>query len=130
MLNRNIIRGVFSMKDCINDAYAYYHNPLYKECEKEFSSLPIIFGRKKKEKAIREKYKQKGLKVIRYEDFLWSDGELEFESRGGLKACATFVGIGHYICGIDGSSVENCEYCKGGMDCKKLQNFLWSDLFD
>ena len=52
---------------------------------------------------------QKGLKVIRYEDFLWSDGELELESRGGLKACATFVGIGHYICGIDGSSVENCD---------------------
>ena len=64
MLNRNIIRGVFSMKDCINDAYAYYHNPLYKECEKEFSSLPLVFGRKKKEKAIREKYKQKGLRLL------------------------------------------------------------------
>ena len=117
------------MKDCIKDAYAYYHNPLYKECEKEFSSLPIIFGRKKKEKAIREKYKQKGLKVIRYEIFYGQTVSWSLRC-GGLKACATFVGIGHYICGIDGSSVENCEYCKGGMDCKKLQNFLWSDLFD
>lgn len=75
------------MKDCINDAYAYYHNPLYKECEKEFSSLPLVFGRKKKEKAIREKYKQKGLKVIRYEDFLWSDGELEFALRRTESMC-------------------------------------------
>lgn len=118
------------MKDCIKEAYAYYHNPLYKECESEFRNLPILFGRKKKENAIRENYKKKGLKVVRYEDFLYSEGPLEFEARGGLKACATFMGNGHYICGIDGSAVEYCEFCRHGKDCEKLKNFLWADLFD
>lgn len=118
------------MKECIKEAYAYYHNPLYKECESEFCNLPILFGRKKKENAIREKYKQKGLKVIRYEDFMYADGVLEYEARGGLKACATFMGYGHYICGIDGSAVEGCEHCRTGNDCRKLQDFLWSDLYD
>ncbi len=118
------------MKECIMNAYNYYHNPLYKECENEFKGLPILFGRKREEQAIREKYKQKGLKVVRYEDFMFSNGELEYEACGGFKACATFMGNGHYICGIDGCSVENCEHCRRGNDCKKLQDFLWADLFD
>lgn len=118
------------MKECIRDAYRYYHNPLHKECDKELSALPILFGRKKKEKAIREKYKQKGLKVVTYEDIKYSDGELSNEARGGLKACATFAGIGVYTCGIDGSIVTGCEACKSCNDCKKLQDFLWADLFD
>lgn len=120
------------MKDCVKEAYDYYHNPLNKECEKEFRNLPILFGRKKKEDAIREKYLKQGLKVTRYEDIRYSQGlsELSSESRGGFKACATFVGYGYYICGVDGSAVEGCEYCKINNDCKKLQDFLWSDLFD
>ncbi|MGN0457759.1 MAG: hypothetical protein ACI4IL_02155 [Eubacterium sp.] len=116
------------MKECIKEAYEYYHNPLCKECENEFKNLPILFGRKKQEKTIREKYKQKGLNVVRYEDFLYSEGKLEFEARGGLKACAIFMGNGYYICGIDGSEVGNCDYCRHGNHCKKLQSFLWSDL--
>lgn len=118
------------MKECIADAYNYYHNPLSKECESAFRSLPILFGRKKKEEAVRKKYQQKGLKVIRYEDFRYAGGILEYEARGGLKPCATFMGYGHYICGIDGCSVDNCEYCRTGQDCKKLMDFLWSDLYD
>ncbi len=118
------------MKECIIDAYNYYHSPLYKECANAFSNLPLLFGRKKKEQAIRDEYKQKGLKIVRYEDFKYSDGELKYEARGGLKACATFMGYGHYVCGIDGSAVENCEHCRSGNDCKKLQDFLWADLFD
>lgn len=118
------------MKDCIKEAYDYYHNPLHKECENEFRNLPLLFGRKKKEEAIRNKYKQKGLKIVRYEDFKYSEGELSYESRGGFKPCATFMGYGSYKCGIDDSAVENCEYCKTNNDCKKLMDFLWSDLFD
>ena len=120
------------MKDCLREAYAYYHHPLKKECEKEFRNLPILFGRKKKEDAIREKYLKQGLKVMRYEDIMESDGlpELSRESRGGFKACATFVGHGHYVCGIDGSSVWDCETCKINKDCNKLMDFLWRDLLD
>ena len=120
------------MKDCVKEAYEYYHNSLNNECEKEFRSLPLLFGRKKKEDAIREKYLKKGLKVMRYEDIRYSHGlpELDREARGGLKACATVVGVGHYICGIDGSAVEGCECCKINNDCRKLQEFLWSDLYD
>ncbi len=120
------------MKDCVKEAYDYYHNPLNKECEKDFRNLPILFGRKKKEDAIREKYLKQGLKVMRYEDIRYSQGlsELSRESRGGFKACATFVGYGHYVCGIDGSAVEGCECCKINNDCRKFQDFLWSDLYD
>ena len=42
---------------------------------------------------------------------MYADGVLEYEARGGLKACATFMGYGHYICGIDGSAVEGCGIC-------------------
>ena len=120
------------MKDCVKEAYAYYHNPLNKECENEFRNLPILFGRKKKEDALREKYLKQGLKVIRYEDIKHSHDlpELSRESRGGCKACATFAGYGRYTCGIDGSPVAGYECCKIGNDCKKLMDFLWSDLFD
>ncbi|MBQ3498056.1 MAG: hypothetical protein IJA87_02900 [Clostridia bacterium] len=118
------------MKDCLMDGYAYYHHPLREECEKEFKKLPILFGRKKKEAALREKYKQKGLKVVQYEDFLFRRGELWRDTGGGYKPCATFINIGNWVCGIDGSDVNSCEQCKIGKDCKKLQNFLWHDLFD
>lgn len=119
------------MKDCVREAYEFYHNPLSKECRNEFRNLPLLFGRKKKEAALREKYLKKGLKVMRYEDIKYSDLlELRQEARGGLKACATFMGYGHYVCGIDGSAVEGCEHCRTSNDCKKLQNFLWSDLYD
>jgi hypothetical protein len=119
------------MKECIKEAYDYYHNPLFKECEKELKGVPLFFGRKK-EKAIREKYRQKGLKVIRYEDIRnpYDLPELNREARGGYKPCATFVGYGHYVCGIDNSSVEGCECCKTNEECRKLQDFLWSDLYD
>lgn len=118
------------MKDCIKEAYSFYHNPLSEECRREIRGLPILFGRKKKEEALREKYLKLGLKVRTYEDIKYSDlPELSRESRGGYKACATFVGY-DYICGIDGSSVNGCECCKINNDCKKLQNFLWADLLD
>lgn len=118
------------MKDCIRDAYEYYHHPLKEKCEQEFRGLPILFGRKKKEEALREKYKQKGIKVVRYEDFKYPTDELMREARGCLKPCADYLGSGHYICGIDGSSVDNCAQCRGTNDCRKLMDFLWNDLFD
>lgn len=126
------IERAIIMKDCVTEAYDYYCNPLNKECDKEFYNLPILFGKKKKEDAIREKYLKQGLKVMRYEDIRYSQGlsELSGESRGGLKACATFVGYGHYICCMDNLSVEGCECCKINNDCGKLQDFLWSDLYD
>lgn len=118
------------MKDCVKDAYNYYHNPLKDECEKEFKALPILFGRKKKEDAIREKYRQKGLEVVRYEDIRSASDVLKVRDCGSYKPCATFMGYGHYVCGIDGSSVENCEGCKPFKDCNKLMDFLWRDLLD
>ena len=118
------------MKECVIDAYKYYHNPLHEECEKEFKNLPILFGRKRKEEAIREKYKQKGLKVVRYDDIKCSKGGLEREARGSFKPCATFVGYGRMTCGIDGRSVEDCPNCRGVSDCQKLQRFLWPELFE
>lgn len=118
------------MKDCIREAYVYYHNPLSKECESEISNLPILFGRKKKEEALREKYMKKGLKVITYEDIKSSRlPEFSEESRYGYKGCATFTGY-DFVCGIDGSSVKGCECCKTHNDCQKLQKFLWADLYD
>lgn len=119
------------MKDCVREAYEYYHNPLGTECENEFKTLPILFGRKKKEEAIREKYRQKGLKVMRYEDIHSSSyGELSREVRGNRKACVVFDGPGRFFCGIDGSPVTNCEQCYLFKDCEKMMNFLWRDLQD
>ena len=118
------------MKDCIMDAYAFYHHPLHSEFEKEYKNLPILFGRKKKEEELREKYKQKGLKVVQYEDFKFRKGELWRDTGGGFKPCATFIDYGYWVCGIDGVTVTNCEHCQLGQDCKKLMDFLWKDLFD
>lgn len=69
---------------------------------------------------------------MRYEDIMYSQGlsELNKESRGAFKVCATFVGYGHYIFGINGSAVENCECCKNNNDCSKFMDFLWADLYD
>ncbi len=121
------------MKQCIRDAYNYYRNPLYKECEQEFKNLPLLFGRKNKVAAIREKYAKKGLKVVRYEDLI--PGSDLPGSFGGYYGCVYRTSYGppySYICGIDGSPAdEQCElksYNVGG--CPKLKNFLWGDLFD
>lgn len=119
------------MKECVKDAYIYYHNPLKEECEKEFRTLPILFGRKKKEDAIREKYRQKGLNVVRYEDIQSASDVLKVRDCGPLKPCATAMGYGRpYICGIDGTAIENCECCRPFKDCHKLMDFLWKDLLD
>ena len=99
--------------------------PLHYEFNKEYKNLPILFGRKKMEEELREKYKQKGLKVVMYEDIQYGR-----DTNGYYKLCATFVSNGYYICGIVGSNVSNCELCKSSRDCKKLQDFLWGDLFD
>lgn len=119
------------MKDCIKEAYDYYHHPLREEYEREFRTLPVLFGRAKKKAQLREKYAQKGLKIKEYGDIKFSCGP------GGVKDCGTFMGNGRYICELDGSVIGDfsrsnnfkCEQCfSHGIDCKKLQDFLWSDL--
>lgn len=121
------------MKDCIREAYEYYHNPLSKEYEREHRNLPILFGRSKKESELNKKYEQKGLKIKRYEDIKFSSGP------GGVKDCASFLGNGCYRCELDGSIIADfsgsnsskCEQCfSSSMDCRKLMDFLWKDLLD
>ena len=118
------------MNKCIRDAYDYYHNPLSKDCEREFSSLPILFGRSKKEAELRKKYEKKGLKIKRYEDIKFSSGP------GGVKDCATFLGNGRYRCELDnsiiadfsGSNRSKCEECFScSLDCRKLIDYLFSE---